>query len=51
VLLILADAKGGAIQYQKLEAGGLLNAFLVVLIISLRMMRKTSYCDAGPRTS
>lgn len=51
MLLIFSDANDEAIQYKKLEAGGLLVAVYVVLIISVRLMRKASYCDAGPRNS
>jgi DNA-binding Xre family transcriptional regulator len=45
VVLTVSDANDEAIQYKKLEA------VCVVLTVSLRMMHKTSYCDAGPRTS
>ena len=51
VMLIFSDAKDEAIQHKNIEASGLLIAVCAVLIISLRVMHNTSYCDAGPRTS
>jgi hypothetical protein len=42
VLLIFSDANDGSILYKKLQSGGLLITVCVALLISLRIMHKTS---------